>query len=122
MEKTIESRAFVLMGRLHVIVRREINHIIDIEYMRIDPDYCNYVLDLTAGTTNEELLALSDKVRELFFGPGGLFVEKRFKPLFSRDEPTASRHPPPSTEVVKPAHPTLPVEPVADKAYVGRLR
>jgi Amt family ammonium transporter len=46
---TVVNQAFALMGRLHVILRRQSGRITDIEYMRIDPGYCRYLLELASG-------------------------------------------------------------------------
>ncbi|HEY8609117.1 MAG TPA: hypothetical protein VIM12_18525 [Noviherbaspirillum sp.] len=111
----LESQAFALMSRLHVLLRRQNGRITDIEYMRVDPAYCRHVLDTAASIGGEDLHQLCARLEEIYFGADGLFVRTAPKqPLLAR------RGPSPAT----PA-PALPAEQAGgdvDRSYVGRLR
>jgi hypothetical protein len=122
----LENQAFALMGRMHVILRRQSGKVTDIEYMRIDPGYCRYVLDLAAQLQNEDLHQVCAKLQEIYFGPEGLFVMAPPKPpLIDRRRKTA-----PAASVSVPA--PLDADPAGgphadhaeniDKTYIGRLR
>lgn len=110
----MESEVFALMGRLHVILRRETGRITDIEYMRQDPAYCRHVLDLAAHSGNADVVALRERLESLYFGPAGLFVKPAQRPLLARG---AAPHPFAATHA--PAHDA---GQAASKTYVGRLR
>jgi hypothetical protein len=116
----LENQAFALMGRMHVTLRRQTGRVTDIEYMRIDPAYCRYLLKMTALSDNADLQDLSVKLQEIFFGADGLFVRTDPKPLLARlTEPAA----PPPVAPAPTAAPTTPGpdDPV-DRGYIGRLR
>ncbi|GGI53978.1 hypothetical protein [Oxalicibacterium solurbis] len=112
-----ENHAFALMGRLHVTLRRHSGRVTDIEYMRIDPGYCRYVLEMTAGSDNADLHELSTKLQEIFFGDDGLFtVLAPRQPLLSRLAET-----PPAPAPQSPAA-TPGTDDEVDRGYIGRLR
>lgn len=118
----LENQAFALMGRLHVTLRRQTGRVTDIEYMRINPDYCRYLLKMAASSDNADLQDLSVKLQEVFFGEEGLFVRAEPKaPLLARlTEPPAA----PAAPAPVPAKPSTgpdPDDPV-DRGYIGRLR
>ncbi|MGV3741657.1 MAG: hypothetical protein ACO1NO_05055 [Burkholderiaceae bacterium] len=132
----LENQAFALMARLHVIIRRQSGRVTDIEYMRIDPVYCRYVLNMALNMPNEDLPQICQKLQEIYFGPDGLFVRASPKPsLFSRladastDTPSNNGLP---NEKIAPASELDPKEAIdqhhkelneaVDKAYIGRLR
>jgi len=73
-KSALDNQVFSLLARLHVIFRREINRITDIEYMRVSPEYCRYILNLAAQSTIPDLQQIAVKLDALFFGPTGLFV------------------------------------------------
>jgi len=102
-------------------MRHEMNRIIDIEYMRIDQNYCRHVIGLAATSGNGELKDMSDKLSDMFFGSRGLFVEKPFKPLLSHAEPALPRLAPAAAAAPADAAKTRAADPNSGK-YVGRLR
>lgn len=119
-----ENHAFALMGRLHVTLRRQTGRVTDIEYMRIDQNYCRYLLKMTAESDNPDLQDMSAKLQEIFFGPDGLFVvsEPR-QPLLSRLADTAEAPSPAATpSSTKPSSPSTGDDDAVDRGYIGRLR
>jgi hypothetical protein len=118
---TLENQAFALMGRMHVTLRRQTGRVTDIEYMRIDPAYCRYLLKMTALSDNADLQELSVKLTEIFFGEDGLFVRTDPKPLLARlTEPAAPPVPAAPAPSATPAAPGSD-DPI-DRGYIGRLR
>ena len=132
---SMENQAFYLMARMHVIFRRESNRITDIEYMRVSPDYCRYILELASRSTIPDLQQMGAKLQDLYFGPQGLFAR------FPEKLPTL----PEKVDAAKPAlsgvpathqagasqvqgYPSGAQPPIAEAkstpevAYVGRLR
>lgn len=118
----LDTQAFALMSRLHVILRREGARITDIEYMRSNPAYCQHVLDLAEQVPNDALPEICTKLREIFFGPAGLFVMKPPQPLLgprpAPARPPATTFAPSEQLAPNPGTPDAP----APVAYVGRLR
>lgn len=118
----LENQAFALMGRLHVTLRRQTGRVTDIEYMRIDPAYCRYLLKMASLSPIEDLQDLSVKLQEIFFGPDGLFVVAEPKPpLIDRLKEQAPAPAPATPAAAAPAAPTDNGDPV-DRGYIGRLR
>lgn len=118
----LENQAFALMGRLHVTLRRQTGRVTDIEYMRIDPAYCRYLLKMASLSPIEDLQDLSVKLQEIFFGPDGLFVVAEPKPpLIDRLKEHAPAPAPAAPATAAPAAPTDNGDPV-DRGYIGRLR
>lgn len=118
----LENQAFALMGRLHVTLRRQTGRVTDIEYMRIDPAYCRYLLKMASLSPIEDLQDLSVKLQEIFFGSDGLFVVAEPKPpLIERlkEHPPATA--PTAPAAAAPAAPSDNGDPV-DRGYIGRLR
>lgn len=113
----LENQAFALMGRLHVTLRRQTGRVTDIEYMRIDPGYCRYLLKMASLSPIEDLQDLSVKLQEIFFGPQGLFVVAEPKPsLMARlTEPAPAASAPASSTQTEIGDPV-------DRSYIGRLR
>ena len=119
----LETHAFALMGRLHVNLRRQSGRVIDIEYMRIDPAYCRYLLKMASLSTSEEVQEIGQKLQEVFFGEEGLFVRTEPRqPLLARLQEPAAAAPAaaPATSTTTPAA-TDNADPV-DRGYIGRLR
>jgi hypothetical protein len=58
-----ESHIYGLLGRIHVLMRRSLNRITDVEYMRINADYAREILRIAEGTDNAELHELCGKLR-----------------------------------------------------------
>jgi len=112
----LENHAFALMGRLHVILRRQTGRVTDIEYMRIDPAYCRYLLKLVALSDNADLRDIGIKLEEIYFGPDGLFVKEEPRPLLARL----------TEQQAAPAQSSAPAAPgnedPVDRGYIGRLR
>ncbi len=111
----LDTQAFSLMGRLHVILRRETGRVTDIEYMRHDPDYCRHVLELAEHMENAALQEICTRLREIFFGTGGLFMMQVALPLLAPRTPV-------STAPSLPASPDAAAPEAEGQAYVGRLR
>lgn len=116
----LENLAFALMGRLHVTLRRQTGRVTDIEYMRIDPAYCRYLLKMASLSTNEDLQEIGVKLQQVFFGDEGLFVRAEPKPpLLARLTEPASPAPAPATAAPATGHEA---EDAVDRGYIGRLR
>ncbi len=56
---------FSLAGRIHVLLRREINRIVDVEWFCSNALYAGEVIKLARGAKSEELNKLSDRVEEV---------------------------------------------------------
>lgn len=118
----LENQAFALMGRLHVILRRQSGRITDIEYMRMDPAYCRHVLQLALQTPAEDVHRICERLEEIYFGNEGLFVRSPPKaPLVARFGSAASATTGMPQAVAEKTDSHLPDANV-DRAYIGRLR
>ncbi len=118
-----ESQAFGLMGRLHVLLRREIGRVTDIKYMSTNPEYCLHVLELANSTSSTDLHNMSHKLEEIYFGEGGLFADSPFKPRRMMVSASSRVSIPVEHAVHEPAEPEAEPAPVeSDQHYVGRLR
>lgn len=56
---------FSLAGRMHVLLRRENNRIIDVEWMCADAAYAKEVIKLARGVDFDELHKLADRVEQV---------------------------------------------------------
>ncbi|MBU1426124.1 MAG: hypothetical protein KKH12_13170 [Gammaproteobacteria bacterium] len=56
---------FSLAGRIHVLLRREINRIIDVEWLCRDSAYAKEVMKLALSVESEELDKLVARVEEV---------------------------------------------------------
>jgi len=56
------EKLFALAGRIHVLLRREHNRIIDVEWMCADEGYAKEVIKLARATDSDELQALAERV------------------------------------------------------------
>ncbi|HAF45836.1 MAG: hypothetical protein A2100_03700 [Sideroxydans sp. GWF2_59_14] len=56
---------FSLAGRVHVLMRREINRIIDVEWMCADAAYAKEVIKLARTVDSDELQKLADRVEQV---------------------------------------------------------
>jgi hypothetical protein len=56
---------FSLAGRIHVLLRREINRIVDVEWMCADAAYAKEVIKLARTIESEELHKLAERVEEV---------------------------------------------------------
>lgn len=132
-----DNLAFSLMARMHVILRRQNGRVIDIEYMRIDPVYCRYILDLALELPNTDLHDICLKLEEIYFGEHGLFVATEPAPLIKKLEGLKIR--PKTPLAATPAvsanlvaatvtsagtteFPALDQNSIVDQTYIGRLR
>jgi hypothetical protein len=59
---------FSLAGRMHVLLRREINRIIDVEWMCANPAYASEIIKLARTVESEELQKLAGRVEEVHPG------------------------------------------------------
>jgi hypothetical protein len=61
----MESDAVIygLLGRIHVLTRRELNRITDVEYMRVNKDYAREIVRLGEADGHPELVELCAKLR-----------------------------------------------------------
>lgn len=138
----LENQAFALMGRLHVALRRESGRITDVEYMRIDPGYCRYLIQLALQSSNPDVQKIGERLDTIYFDEAGLFMlEPPKPPLLARRSHAASvpatafatppvapptqrvimQKPPP--DLPAPGRPdTLSAQPESSQHYVGRLR
>jgi len=99
-----DSHIYGLLGRIHVVLRRTLNRITDVEYMRVNADYTREILRIAEGVDNAELRELCAKLRiamELD-GPTAPPKEKGFSFGF-----TGKKDPPPEE---------------GDERYIGSLR
>lgn len=58
-----DSHIYGLLGRIHVLMRRVLNRITDVEYMRVNAEYAREILRIGEGTDNAELHELCAKLR-----------------------------------------------------------
>lgn len=56
---------FSVAGRIHVLLRRELNRIIDIEWMCADPVYAREVIKLARTVDSDELHKLAERVEQV---------------------------------------------------------
>jgi hypothetical protein len=56
---------FSVAGRMHVLLRREVNRIVDVEWMCADAAYAREVIKLARAVASEELHKLADRVEEV---------------------------------------------------------
>ncbi|NHZ78591.1 hypothetical protein F2P44_04740 [Massilia sp. CCM 8695] len=118
----LENQAFALMSRMHVILRRGQGRVTDIDYMRIDPAYCRHVLGVADASGDEDLRKIGARLREIYFGEGGLFVARPTTPLLAR-APSAQVTPPAAAaEAPRTAPAALSARAASVQSYVGRLR
>ncbi|MDM5179440.1 hypothetical protein PO883_19805 [Massilia sp. DJPM01] len=119
----LENQAFALMSRMHVILRRGQGRVTDIDYMRIDPAYCRHVLGVADASGDEDLRQIGARLREIYFGEGGLFVARPTTPLLAR-APSAQVAPPAAAaaEAPRAAPAALSARAASVQNYVGRLR
>ncbi|MBI4809838.1 MAG: hypothetical protein HY799_12920 [Nitrosomonadales bacterium] len=75
---------FSLAGRLHVLMRREINRIIDVEWICADAAYAKEVIKLARTVDSDELHKLADRVEQVH--PKFLHVEQLVDAIPPREE------------------------------------
>lgn len=128
----LDNLAFALMARLHVVLRRQTGRVIDIEYMRINPEYCRYILALASDIPNADLQNLGKNLSEVFFGEQDLFAARPAQPLFAQLSQKIQQQNQPGVAVRAQALPGAPgnqssqarvaAEEEFNQSYVGRLR
>lgn len=120
----LENQAFSLMGRLHVVLRREAGRITDVEYMRIDPAYCRHLIQIALQSGHADLEKIGERLDAIYFGEDGLFVVAPPRPpLLARlgtGMPSAPAKAPVPSAVGPAETPAAP--PDSNQHYVGRLR
>ena len=68
---------FSLAGRIHVLLRRESNRIVDVEWMCTDVSYAKEVIRLATAAESDELHKLAERVEQVYPSfPKGVKVEK----------------------------------------------
>jgi hypothetical protein len=58
------EKLFSVAGRVYVLLRRETNRMIDVEWVSVDANYAREVIHLARATGLPELLELSDRIEE----------------------------------------------------------
>jgi hypothetical protein len=58
-----DSHIYGLLGRIHVLMRRALNRITDVEYMRINADYAREIVRIAEAVGNAEMNELCAKLR-----------------------------------------------------------
>lgn len=114
-----ESQAFGLMGRLHVLLRREIGRVTDVKYMGSNAEYCKHVLELAASVSNPDLNTICARLEAIYFGDKGLFKDSQY--LLRKTAMVSSSRTLPGEPQVHNV-PVLDAAGNADQHYVGRLR
>lgn len=118
----LESQAFGLMGRLHVLLRREIGRVTDIKYMSTNPEYCLHVLELAGSVNNSDLQAMCHRLEDIYFGDGGLFADSAVKPRRMMVAASSRVSIPIEHHVIETPELETEVGAESDQHYVGRLR
>lgn len=59
------EKIFSLSGRVHVLLRRESNRIVDVEWMSVNADYVREILRVIRATENPELHELALRIETL---------------------------------------------------------
>jgi hypothetical protein len=58
-----DSVIYSLLGRIHLLMRRQINRITDVEYMRVSKEYSREIVRLGLETGHPELVELCERLR-----------------------------------------------------------
>ena len=109
----LEMETFAIAARLHVVMRRALGRVTDVDWMTRNRDYAREVIRLARGHTDAELLGLADKFEAILVSQGSAepaplrVVPQVNMQMRERRETTAA-----------PAAHVLPPVP----RYVGRLR
>lgn len=59
------EKIFSLSGRVHVLLRRETNRIVDVEWMAVNVDYLREILRIVRATDIVELHEIAARIEEL---------------------------------------------------------
>jgi len=103
-----QMETFAIAARLHVVMRRAMGRVTDVEWMTRSRDYASEVIRLARLHTDPELLELADKFE------ASLAELRRAVPAASKSSPAAP--------LVAPVTAPMPVELPDVPRYVGRLR
>lgn len=103
-----ESEKLALAAHLHVVMRRHIGRVTDVEWMVLDPAYARAMIDIALGCGHEDVQERARKLQAALFPP--------------RSRPLVEVHPAPADAPRRPAR-----QPQADlvngaRTYVGGLR
>lgn len=58
-----DSVIYSLLGRVHLLMRRQVNRITDVEYMRVNKEYSREIVRLGLESGHPELVELCDRLR-----------------------------------------------------------
>lgn len=75
---------FSLAGRMHVLLRREINRIIDVEWMCADAAYAKEIIKLARTVDSDELHKLAERVEQVH--PGFTRIEQIIEHIPAAEE------------------------------------
>jgi hypothetical protein len=109
----LESEKFAIAARLHVVLRRKVGRITDVEWMVRNRDYAVEIIRVSREQHDEEIRELADKC-EVVFAP---------RPASERASRSVSM--PPSLADARPGSPVAARNPLAGQVvsrYVGGLR
>lgn len=118
----LSEKVFGLLGRMHVLLRRELGRVTDIKYMAMNADYCIHVLELARELEGKEFDLVCQQLEEHFFGFNGVFGVELPKHLQRKPSvQLSSRVPALNAEAI--AAEAVPHESTeVEQHYVGRLR
>ena len=109
----LEMETFAIAARLHVVMRRAIGRVTDVDWMMRNRDYAREVIRLARVHTDAELLALADK-----FEASLVQTRAPEAPLHRAAAPAA---PDGRGRAERPEPPVPHVIPAVPR-YIGRLR
>ena len=78
---------FSLSGRIHVLLRRETNRIVDVEWMMVNVDYVREILKISRSTESAELHELARRIEALH-----PLLPKVKAPQITREENDTKEH------------------------------
>jgi len=109
----LEMETFAIAARLHVVMRRVLGRVTDVDWMTRNRDYAREMIRLARGHTDAELLSLADKFEAI------LASQSSAEPAPLRVLPQASKESRMRRETTggPAAHDLAPAS-----RYVGRLR
>ena len=79
-----KERLFSLAGRVYVLLRRQTNRMIDVEWVITNADYAREVVSLARGTGIAELVEMAEHIEEIH---PLLHDEKMAAPMLSATVP-----------------------------------
>ena len=65
----LESEKFAIAARLHVVLRRKVGRVTDVEWMVANRDYANEVLRVSRAQEDAEIRELAEKFASIFAPP-----------------------------------------------------